>query len=104
MLMTLDPRAEMWKEHAVMDTDSVRSFTDEQVLKEFGKCHWRDQGKSHSAWEIYRQRFTGQPTSVSVFSRATSHSTNSFGTANENGMPTKATWLPTFVFVATIAA
>ena len=38
MLVTLDPSAEMWKEHAVMDTDSLRSFTDEQVLKEFGKA------------------------------------------------------------------
>jgi hypothetical protein len=28
----------MWKEHAVMDTDSVRSFTDERVLNEFGKA------------------------------------------------------------------
>jgi hypothetical protein len=38
MLMTLDPRAEMWKEHAVMGSDSVRGFTDERVLKEFGKA------------------------------------------------------------------
>ena len=38
MLMTLEPKVEMWKEHAVMDTDSVRSFTDEQVLNEFGKA------------------------------------------------------------------
>jgi hypothetical protein len=38
MLMTLDPRAEMWKEHAVMDADSVRWFSDEQVLTEFGKA------------------------------------------------------------------
>ena len=38
MLMTLEPRAERWKEHGVMDADSVRWFTDEQVLKEFGKA------------------------------------------------------------------
>ena len=38
MLMTLDDSAEMRKGHAVIDTDSVRSFTDEQVLQEFGKA------------------------------------------------------------------
>jgi hypothetical protein len=38
MLMTLDPKAELWREHDVMDTDVVRSFTDERVLNEFGKA------------------------------------------------------------------
>jgi hypothetical protein len=38
MLMTADTNAEMWRVHAVTDTNSVRSFTDEQMLKEFGKA------------------------------------------------------------------
>jgi hypothetical protein len=38
MLMTLESKAEMWTEHAVMDTGTVRSFTDERVLNEFGKA------------------------------------------------------------------
>ena len=28
----------MWKGHAVMDLHTVRAFTDEQVLDEFGKA------------------------------------------------------------------
>ena len=36
--MTVDPKAEMWKEHSAMDADTVRSFTDERVLNEFGKA------------------------------------------------------------------
>jgi hypothetical protein len=36
--MTRDPKAEVWKEHGIMDTDTVRSFTDERVLNEFGKA------------------------------------------------------------------
>lgn len=32
------PEDEMRRERAGMDTDSVRSFTDEQVLSEFGKA------------------------------------------------------------------
>ena len=36
--MTLHPKGEMWKEHAVMDTETLQSFTDERVLNEFGKA------------------------------------------------------------------